>query len=114
MIPWHERTTRQELGGREWTIDGSGELLIVDRPQGDAMPKTVVSALFNFRDIQDQDNRVEDPGAAPEGSGGRGGGGGGSVGSGKRRSNSGGGGGGTELSKQNAQSSSAPRRYPRK
>lgn len=41
----------QKLGGREWTIDGSGELLVVDRPRGDTMPKTVVTALYNFRDV---------------------------------------------------------------
>ncbi|CAM9196559.1 unnamed protein product [Ectocarpus sp. 12 AP-2014] len=44
----------KDLGGREWTIDGAGELLIVDRVQGDTMPKTVVSALYNFRDVQDK------------------------------------------------------------
>ncbi|CBN74549.1 hypothetical protein Esi_0030_0041 [Ectocarpus siliculosus] len=44
----------KDLGGREWTIDGAGELLIVDRVQGDAMPKTVVSALYNFRDVRDK------------------------------------------------------------
>lgn len=43
----------QELGGREWTIDGSGELLIVDRPRGDALPTTVVNALYNLRDLPD-------------------------------------------------------------
>lgn len=48
--------TQQELGGREWTIDGSGELIIVERPQGDAMPKTVVSALYNFRDIKGKEH----------------------------------------------------------
>lgn len=26
----------------------------MDRVQGDAMPKTVVSALYNFRDVQDK------------------------------------------------------------
>lgn len=32
-------------------MDGSGRLLAVHRPRGDAMPKTVVSALFNFHDV---------------------------------------------------------------
>lgn len=41
----------QNLGGREWTIDGSGKLLVVDRPRGDAMPGTVVSASYAFRDV---------------------------------------------------------------
>lgn len=41
---------RQALGGREWTIDDAGELLVVERPKGDTMPKTTVSAMFNFRD----------------------------------------------------------------
>ncbi|CAM9944805.1 unnamed protein product, partial [Scytosiphon promiscuus] len=45
-------TRVKDLGGREWTLDASGELLVVDRPQGDAMPKTIVSTLYNFRDSQ--------------------------------------------------------------
>ena len=111
---------RKELGGREWMIDGSGEFIVVDRPRGDAMPKTVVSALYNFRDVQDNEG---DMGAAPEGSGndgaggavgsgsglggGIGGGSGGIGDGGKRKSNSS---GDTAFSKGTLQSSSVPRR----
>eukprot|EP00752_Nemacystus_decipiens_P002394 g2259.t1 len=63
----------EELGGREWTIDGSGELLIVERPRGDAMPKTVVSALYNFRDVKDnEDDDARGAHAEADGGGGRG------------------------------------------
>lgn len=41
----------QDFSGREWTVDESGELLLVKRPRGDSMPGTVVSASFSVRDV---------------------------------------------------------------
>lgn len=48
--PYHYVHGRQELGEQEWTIDNNGELLVVDRQRGDAMSKTVVTALYSVRD----------------------------------------------------------------
>lgn len=42
----------QDLGGREWTVDGSGELLILNPPSGDALPGTVVNTSYAFRDLE--------------------------------------------------------------
>eukprot|EP00903_Cladosiphon_okamuranus_P014952 g13840.t1 len=94
----------EELGGREWTTDGSGALLLVDRPKGDAMPKTVVSALYNFRDVKDkEDGAAEDTQNQAGGDGGRDGDG--ARGRRKRSSGS----AGTSTSENN-QSGSAMRR----
>lgn len=49
--PYDLCTRRQELGGREWTVDNNGELLVVDRQRGDTMTKTVVTALYSVRDV---------------------------------------------------------------
>ncbi|CAM9372894.1 unnamed protein product [Ectocarpus fasciculatus] len=110
----------KDLGGREWTIDGCGELLIVDKLQGDAMPKTVVSALYNFRDVQDKlaggENGGGGGGGDGDGDGGLGGGKrhrGGSIG-GKTGGGIGGIGGSSSFSKERKQSSSSLRRASRR
>lgn len=53
----------QDLGGREWTIDAAGELLVLDRPQGDTLPGTLVSASYAFRDVVDDCATTEVGGA---------------------------------------------------
>ncbi|CAM9474718.1 unnamed protein product, partial [Hapterophycus canaliculatus] len=105
----------KDLGGREWTLDASGELLIVDRPQGDTMPKTVVSTLYTFRDIQQRGGGgdEETPGRVSGGAGGKGGGKrrGGGGGGGKRKSISS---SASASSKDRKQSSAALRRASRR
>lgn len=74
----------------------------MERPKGDAMPKTVVSTLYNFRDIKDKEDDAKED-AQNEKAGGGGGRGGGRRG--RRKSSA------STSAPDNKLSASATRRY---